>query len=174
MDNDKEIYNLRKGVSAQVLQQEAKELLLSAVMMVSVLTQQSKQALTLPQRYLIKVMNESLIQLLELFVRLYDETDIDIKIYLDKENLFVLKRSISKMQIQKNMFNKLYQLGTMSMIVVTDLLEGFTPTNANVLLSLAETIKMLTQVLESLALLPPDGTQAAAMRIPSHSESFTQ
>lgn len=157
MDNEKEIYNLRKGVSAPILQQEAKELLLSAVMMINVLTQQSTQTFTLPQRYLIKVMNELGVQLLELFVRLYDEKSIDIENYLDKENIFILKRSVAKAKVQKNLFDKLYQLNTMSLIAATDLLEGFTESNANILLSLSDRVRCLIQVLEALALLPPDG-----------------
>lgn len=161
MDDDKEIYNLRKDMPAHLLQEEAKELLLSATMMVSVLNNQAKQTLTLPQHYLIKVMNELINQLLELFSRLYDDTAVDIAIHQRKENVFVLKSKLTQTQITKYMFNKLYQVGGITMIVVTDLLEGFTTTNANVLLSLAETIKRLTQVLESLALLPSDGTPAA-------------
>lgn len=152
MERNDGLYSLRQGLTVNELKQEAEALLLSILMMIDLLQKQPKQPLTLTQRYLIKTMNDLLLHVLTLFMQLYAINSAEALHYLQQESTFLMKPAISQEQLQNDLLDKIYQLGALNTIAVNDLLDQFTETNGNILITSAQRLNLLTLVLESLIL----------------------
>lgn len=149
---DKNIYDFRQDITLPMLQQEAKELLLSIVMMYDVLQQQKKEPLAEQQRYFVTVMYELVTSALEIFANLYNIQPVEALIHVKTNSLFELKNTQDKEKLHQQLFKKLYLLDAMNSITINELLEGFNDTSGNLLMGTAQRIKSLIMILELLAL----------------------
>jgi hypothetical protein len=152
MDNDNFGERMQQDLSLPMLKHEAKELLMSIMMMYDVLQHQKKQPLAAQQRYFVMMMYELVISALEIFASLFNLQPSEVSDYLDKNRLFVLKHTEDKEHLQQQLLKKLYLLDAMNTITINELLDGFNDTSGNILLGTAQRIKSLIMVLELLTL----------------------
>lgn len=138
--------------SLNMLQHEAKELLMSIVMMFDVLQQQTKQPLDAQQKYFVAIMYELVIHALEIFADVYNVQAEEVLNFIQKNRLFVLNHRGEKEELHQQLLKKLYLLDAMNTITINELLDGFNDTSGNILIGTAQRIKSLIMVLELLML----------------------